>query len=341
MKLILFIITILLLANTSLHADENKDVLLENKKNIQKFLKTHPIFKRDQYKFDPKSKLIDRVKKAPPALIESTSKLDKKKYKAYDFKKGELEIIKKSLEEIPDFVAEVLHQKLLGIYFIDDLHGSGWSHWVIDDKFNDYHILMFNPKVLQMGLSEWLTWKENTCYINDDKDISLTINCGKKYKAFIGIFLHEAAHVYDAHKNVVPYMDGYDYYFAKFRGDKIEGTSFTSFIWESELKPHKEFQNSIFKNIKHYAKDKSTTPISSTPKIYRALEKSAFTSIYSMKSWSEDFAEFLMFSVITLNLDQPYEINIKRKDKVILQVKPMENPIIQARLDVLEDSIIK
>ena len=158
-----------------------------------------------RYGFDPASSVISRIKTPPDFVMKYIREMDGREYTPYLPDKKELKIIRRAIKLLPALHKRIIKERVLGIYFINDFWGSGMTDWVLDKDGRVYTTLFFNPITLKMNMSEWLTYKEKTCFFMDGKDYDIAIKCGTKYSGFLGILLHEGVHVVDYVKNITPF----------------------------------------------------------------------------------------------------------------------------------------
>jgi len=141
------------------------------------------LYKRiDNYDTDFDKGLIERVGIPPDFVLTYIRRADNMPgYAPYTPTEAEMTIIEKELELLPDIHRQILEKRLVGIYFIENFLGSGLADYIIGDDDTVYTILIFNPRVLQSSLSEYVSYKENSCFVRDDSstrvEIQLCISC--------------------------------------------------------------------------------------------------------------------------------------------------------------------
>lgn len=108
----------------------------------------------------------------------------------------ELQIITAAFAILPPLHRQTLMQHLKSISFLDNMPNTELTTTIIKDKdFNLYHIT-FRAGILHQTISQWLTEKERTCYLENDTTYSVSLN-GGSLSALTYILLHEGAHVVD------------------------------------------------------------------------------------------------------------------------------------------------
>lgn len=286
----------------------------------------------ENYRFNDSSSLISRVAKTPPIVIEFMKDLDGRKYTAYVPDNDDMKIIARSLKKLPPLTKRVLKKKLLGIYFINDLWGSGFADWVIDRERNIYTFLIFNPDVLKKSLSKMITDKEQTCFIRNDKRYRIDLDCGRGNSGFLYIMLHESGHVVDYIAGISPYVEPD---MVKIKGMSHGDGLFTKGIWEGYKKAVGNYR--FMERVTFYGFGKGPKiNISEAADIYRELAGSPFVSLYSTLNWAEDIVELLTFYHITEKMKRPFVISVFRDNKLVYRLEPMKNPLVRKRFSGLK-----
>ncbi len=283
----------------------------------------------ESYRFSEDTSLISRVSPPSPVILEHLKKLDKRPlYAPYIPNASEMRIIEKSLEILPRLTRSVLQRHLIGIHFIDDFTGNGLTEWVTDTKGKVYAIMVFNPSVFRGTMSDILTAKEKSCFIQDETGHDIRIDAGHDYNGFVYILIHESTHVVDYVKRITPYVD-----MTSKRALKLSpaATSFSRNVWRSYDIPVRP--PAFSGKISFYGISPPRLQISGAPAVYRELLRSPFASLYGTLSWAEDLAELVTFYHITRELSQPYRISIVQRGTRVLLISPMESPAVRNRLD--------
>ena len=234
--------------------------------------------------------------------------------------------IEKAFDLLPALHQKILREHLQSISFMDNMPNSALTSPVICiDSMKMYNIT-FRASVLNETISEWATWKENTCYDGwANPGYQIKIQAGK-LNAFVYLLLHEATHVVDAVLKLTPHPLN--------KSDQVIATSFTSGIWEKLLIPSTRYRNSLLEKTRF--RSGNSVPVKLAPAIYRKLEKTPFVSLYGMASWQEDIAELETIYHLTSRLKQPFYIQVYESNKEIMRFEPMKNPLVKRRLKQLK-----
>ncbi len=284
------------------------------------------------YSFNDRSSLISRVKKAPPMVIAFMKDLDGRDYTAYVPDKEDMKVIARSLKELPPLTKRVMKKSLIGIYFINNLWGSGFADWVINREKKIYTYLIFNPTVLKKGLSKMITDKEETCFIRNDRRFRVELDCGRGSSGFFYILLHESGHVVDYIVGISPSVEPD---MVKIKGKNHGSGLFTEGIWKDYKKAAGNYR--FMKRVTFYGFSKGPKiNISEAADIYRELSGSPFVSLYSTLNWAEDVVELMTFYHITEKMKRPFVINVYKDNKPVYRLEPMKNPLVRKRLSGLK-----
>ena len=60
-------------------------------------------------------------------------------------------------------------------------------------------------------------------------------------------------------------------------------------------------------------------PLADAPRVYDALQKTPFVSLYGSLNWTDDLAEYVAAYHLTEVLKQPYRIVIREDDRALSQ----------------------
>lgn len=292
----------------------------------------NPVIRLESYAFDPDSPLERRVGPAPDFLVDYLSQQDETRYAPYRPKAEDLGEVEQALSQLPQHYVHVLESKLIGIYFMADLSGSGWADWVVGPRGDMYNYIILSTNVLGRDISDWLSWKENTCFERDDPTLKIEIDAGNALSGIAGILMHESSHVIDYQQNLTPYVEMSTWLYANPTGE-VQPTPFSKGVWDEEKKPGAASGFTERERVSFYGWGEGPKlKISQAAAVYGNLAKTPFVSLYGTLSWVEDFAETMLFAWLTQTMGQPYVIKVKKGDQVIYSVEPMSRPAVRDRL---------
>lgn len=295
------------------------------------------------YNVNFNSPLSSRIKYCPDFVIAFLKKYDNRtNYRPFFPEAKQLKELQSVIEKLPGSYKKILKEKLVGIYFIDNFLGSGLTDWVFDDNRNGYIYIAFNSSVVNKDISSFLTAKENTCFIPDDSETSVEIDCGSELPGFTCILLHETSHVVDHFLKITPYVDPVlinEAPAGKKQAKKTESTEFTRGIWSDYDKPEIAARFTGRDKITFYGLSNGPKiKMGSALEVYGELLKSPFASLYGSLSWAEDFAEMASFYCITGRFKQPYRIIVKDKNGEHT-FEPLASETVQKRLELIKNII--
>jgi len=288
----------------------------------------------DSYAFSPETDLIHRLQEAPDFFLDYLKEMDgNPSYTSYSPDGTERFIIEFALQNLPPRFTSILEERLLGIYFVNDFLGSGMADFVLDEDNNLYYTLTFNPKVLTMSMTELVSYRENTCFIQDDPSLSIEVQLSDEAPGFFYILMHETAHIFDYQEHETPFVEPG---LKELAAHTPESTPFTQGVWRDYHILADEDRFPYTGRISFYGMGEGPSiPISEAEEVYRSLESLPIASLYGTKSWAEDFAEMMTFLYLTEHMQIGYRIVIKQDWEEYNSWEPMLSPKVQKRADIL------
>lgn len=227
---------------------------------------------------------------------------------------------------LPPLHLRILKEHLHSISFMDNMPNTALTSPIEPQGLTKEFNITFRAGILNETISQWATWKEKTLYdASGDPALQVQIDAGN-LDAFVYVLLHEATHVVDAVLKLTPHAEEDD--------TLVAHTLFTKNTWLLFNSPKTEFTNPILEKTRF--RSGKVQPIASAGEIYKALEKTPFTSLYGMASWYEDIAELVTIYHLTVKLKQPFVICIKENGKITTVFEPMKNKLVQERLQLLQ-----
>jgi len=263
----------------------------------------------ENYSFDPLTPLISRIKPAPEFALSFLRTFDRNDSEAaYVPSDSQLQLIGEYLKLLPPTRLQLLQYRLVAIYFIDHMKESGVTDWVYDKDHKIFATLYVNPRTLTTNISDWLTYKESSCFASDNSSVAIHVDAGSEYLAFLYVLLHETTHVVDYVTHVTPFVEPY---VGVFEGIKATNTTFTDHVWASYGRPADGFDFADRSKLTFFGIGKApTVPLSRVPQLYHWLAQTPFVTLYAAQSWAEDLADCFMWYYLTQKLGQPFTIKI-------------------------------
>ncbi len=317
---LLFIIILLFLSCVSGKDDYLRNILMIPAKDYR------------SYDFDPQTPLVARISETPDFLLNYLRKMDQREdYISYSVSDSEKDMFEEYLLLLPSLNLRVMKEKLIGIYFVENLIGSALADYVLDEEGQIYNILFINPETMRHSMSDWLTYRESTCFSEGKKKVSLS--CGEGYTGLLYTLMHESTHIVDYSLSLTPYTE---YTSMKASGTGYNKRNLFFDIWDSYSQPVKKYRKEYMEQLSFYGLgNKPPLDVKRADDIYRQLEETPFCSLYGSVSWAEDLAELATWYHYTKVLGMPYEVKIIEGETVKDRFFPMMNPLVQERFSLL------
>ena len=267
----------------------------------------------------------ERIASAPPELLEYVA-LDNikggitQKPRAAVPSSDFMSDVQAALAEIPPFVRRRLLDKLAGIYFVENLGGTGYTDYVFGERASAAAaFVILDLEVLAVRTANaWATWKESSPFkAQVGYRLAAVIESGRndnRKNAIQYILLHELGHVlavaerlhppWNVEPKDVPVDGGYRYFDLSWRvarDDNRYVTIFDGFFSER-------------RDIVYYFGAK--LPAGNMLSAYRNLERTSFTTLYAATHPADDFAEAFASYVHAVLMKKPFAIRIYRNGRL-------------------------
>ncbi|MGZ5786799.1 MAG: hypothetical protein ACXWJM_12845 [Ramlibacter sp.] len=219
-----------------------------------------------------------------------------------------------ALAELPPQVRQLVDGKLVGIYLVEGLGGTGFTDVVEDSRQEAVggYIVLDAGVLSRLSANAWATWKENTPFRPQegyklDTRIETGAQDGRK-NAIQYILLHELAHVFSIGGNVHPPWTvdpkdvqltmQYRFFLASWRIDRWHNRYTSEFDADFPQRTKVVY----YFGAKLDAADMVPT--------YANLEKTNFASLYGATRPGDDFAEAFASYVHVVLMKRPWQITI-------------------------------
>lgn len=212
----------------------------------------------------------------------------------------------RAIRSLPASLSERLEGRVAGVFWVEDLGGSGYTEYVRDSGGQIVSaFLFFDRKVLFSRTGdEWATWKESTPFISSSASrVGVQVQFqGRRLTpqeyALRFILVHELGHVLAGAENLLPRYSEMSWTKAE---DRFVARSLE---WESLRKELRFYQT-------------PQIPAERTLETYQLLAKSSFPTLYAGTRYEDDFADSFALYVHTELLKDPYRIRVRQDGKVI------------------------
>ncbi|MBN2325250.1 MAG: hypothetical protein JXQ30_16085 [Spirochaetes bacterium] len=305
---------------------------------ITEKLRSYPYKRLEHYPFDPASSLVSRVKEVPDIILSYYREMDETpSYAPYTPSQVEMSEIARCLSTLPAVHAMVLKERLIGIYFIENFHGSGMADYVLGTNGDMYLFLVFNPLTLKSTLAEYVSYKENSCFIMDDPDTEITIELSDRYTGFLYILLHEATHCIDYIERYTPFVEPH---LAGLQDKGSRDTSFSDTVWAGYDELREIVVFTFRDRITFYGLGGGPKlKISEAMFVYEHLAHTPFVSLYGTFNWAEDFAEYVTYYYLVYGLGIEYRITVLKNGRIVYRYEPLIRSDVRNRIGQIDTEL--
>ncbi len=248
--------------------------------------------------------------------------------------------VRAAIDELPAPVKRALGKDFAGLYFVEDLGGTGYTDYIFEGKRAAGGFIVLDAGVLtKRRANEWATWKENTPFLPDPAfvlraRIAADANDNRR-NAIQYILLHELGHVLSIGKPVhpswaaapkdVPQADEFEYFKLSWIIDRSRDRYVSLFDRTFSLR----------EKVVYYQKPKLGGRDMRAS--YVQLEATNFATLYAATNPADDFAEAFANYVHVVLLKKPFEIALVEGGRTIKQYGPCwEEPRCAAKRRVIE-----
>ncbi|MCE7065112.1 hypothetical protein [Dyadobacter sp. CY326] len=232
---------------------------------------------------------------------------------------------------LPPLHQRILKQHLLSVSFMDNMPNTALTSQLDTVGTTKRFNITFRAGLLDETISQWATWKENTCF-KPDENVGYKVRVeGGEMDAIVYVLLHEATHIVDAVTEVTPYFAEKDL--------TVKPTPYTKGVWQMATTPEAPYIDSLLEKTRF--RSGQPLPISQAPEVYRKLAKTPFPSLYGMAAWSEDVAELAAIYHLTAKLKQPFCVVVTKDNVELARFEPMKNELVKQRLKHLAHFYLK
>lgn len=223
---------------------------------------------------------------------------------------------------LPPLHQRILKQHLQSISFMDNMPNTALTSPVHSGSRIKMFNITFRASLLGENISQWATWKENTCFKPADHgDFKVRVE-GGEMDAIVYVLLHEATHIVDAVTKITPNFTDND--------SIVKPTPFTQGIWRKANLPEEAYIDTLLERTRF--RSGQPVAISLAQEVYQKLSKTPFPSLYGMAAWSEDIAELTTIYHLTAILKQPFYVIVTRDNVELTRFEPIKNELVKQRL---------
>ena len=327
MKLISLLALVSLLALQPASAQEPKLPCGDKDKQCaEAAMKNHVAGRINTWKAQLSRPMGERIGSAPPELVQYIT-LDNilneypERPRAAALDAALLADVKAALADLPPKIAGLFTTRLLGLYFVDGLGGTGYTDYVFDPSGKAVAaFVVFDAAVLaKQTANAWATWKENTPFkpapgYKLEARIE-TDSQDNRRNAIQYILLHELGHVLSVGTDLHPPWNASP-------KEAAVGAKYPFFdlSWQIDRKADKYLSRFDARfgqrtnTVYYFGAKLAAADMQGT---YRNLKKTNFPSLYAATSPGDDFAEAFASYVHVVLMKRPWQITISRDGKVL------------------------
>ncbi|MBL8516555.1 MAG: hypothetical protein JNM76_06265 [Betaproteobacteria bacterium] len=301
--------------------------------------------------------LVERIGAAPPELIEYLT-LDVIKLgiparpRAPALTPDFMADVRAALNGIPANIRNLLDRRLAGIWFIEDIGGSGFADIIRWGPAEGVGFIVLDPRQLQdRRANEWASWKENTPFRDDPRWRIEAVIAGPEGKgtgigrgrdqensrvnAIQYILLHELGHALATQGGIHSRWD-------RPNGQELKSGAYPfhdlSWTWDEKL-GHVSLFDAAFperRKVRYYfgANLEGRRMIDA----YRWIESTNFPTLYAATNPGDDFAESFVTYVHTVLMKRPWEVRVTEEGEIRFKLKSCwDQPRCAQKRKLLED----
>jgi len=324
-------------------ADKDKECAL-------RAMRSHAVGKIDTWKASLSVPVGDRLGPAPPQLVEYIN-LDNilngfpERPRPAKLDADLLADVKGAIADLPSAIWNLFGERLVGLYFVDGLGGTGYSDYVFDQNSKPVaaFVVLDAAVLAQQRANAWATWKENTPFkagarYKLDVRIEADDNDNRR-NAIQYILLHELGHVFSVAANIHPPWN--------LRPKEVGRSAkypFFDLSWKIDRKADK--YRTVFdanfprrtKTVYYFGAKLAAADMVPT---YTRLKNTNFPSLYAATSPGDDFAESFASFVHVVLMHRPWQITISRDGEVVDVFKSCWGEMRCARKQDILEQLLK
>lgn len=291
----------------------------------RRLLRAHPIKALSFWKDSLARPLEERVAPGSPELVEYLT-LDNiaqsipARPRMASVTPDLLADVRAAIAELPPPVQHLLKRKLLGVRFLDDLGGTGYTDTAYDPRGEPAAaFVVLDPSVLaRRRANDWATWKESSPFRDDGVHrLEAVIEDGAhddRMHAIQYILLHEFGHVLSVGErfhpswNVPPAKLGST---AEFPFFNLSWTVSPQGRYATRFDAEFPERSSV---VYYFGAKLDGDQLVVT---YEHLERTNFSTLYAATHPADDFAESFASYVHTVRMGRPFEIRLLRDGRPV------------------------
>ena len=286
----------------------------------------HAARRIDTWKADLARPLDARIGTAPPALVEYLT-LDNlangypQRPRAALLEPAFLQDVQAAVAGLPPRIWRLFSERLVGVYFVDDLGGTGFTDLVRDGRGRTMgaYIVLDAAVLRPLKANAWAMWKEGTPFkprAGWSLEARIEDAAGdNRSHAIQYVLLHELGHVFAAGAQIHPPWDmapkdvpasaAFPFYDLSWRLDRAANRH--AALADAEFPQRRGV--AYYFGAKLDAQDMVD--------VYGALAKTNFPTLYAATQPGDDFAESFASYVHVVLMRRPWRVTISKDGRVV------------------------
>lgn len=228
--------------------------------------------------------------------------------------------VHEAVSTMPALVKKHMSKKLAAIVLIENLGSTGFSDIIRDERGHAAAgFVILDVKAIDRKANDWATWKENSPFAQDGNIVIKALieadDHNKRIATIQYILLHEFGHILAIGEDFHPPWDA-----PQKTADALQQYPFAAVSWKINAQTF-QYEPLIAQDgfdcaPVHYYSEQPKLPTSKAESCYRALEQTAFVSLYASTNPFDDFAETFAFYVHRILLKKPWSMEIGNSTQV-------------------------
>ena len=225
---------------------------------------------------------------------------------------------------LPGSYIELMRNKLLGIFLVENFAGAGLSDWVLDEQGNTFYYMILNPDLFRHSIDQWMSYREDSIFEprKGPDDHHIRVTTWVDHSAMLYALLHEGAHLIDYEHGITPVVEEL---FSRVNDRRPIESPFADKIWTSQSQPLPIYDFAGRDQLNAYAifPQRGRIPRREVPRLFEDLRLTPFVSFYAATSWNEHLADYVMYWHIEHHLLGRVSLQLWRGDTLIDQYQPL------------------
>jgi hypothetical protein len=227
--------------------------------------------------------------------------------------------VAQAFAELPQSVKDLVRPKLAGIYFVDDIGGTGFTDMIglAGEKSTTGFIVLDPTQLIKQTANAWASWKEGTPFKTApgyrlEAEIETKAQDTRK-QAIQYILLHEIGHIVSIGDNIhpswtIPPSEVRATPFPFFDLSWLKAPDGKKYMTRFDAQFPERLSVAYYFGAKLEAKQMTA--------VYTKLEATNFPTLYAATHFGDDFAEAFASYVHTVVMKRPWSIRLYENGKL-------------------------